>query len=132
MAYTKYTLASAALTSIGANPVVRFASTGNAETVACFYHWQPNVDHWLSIYPWRFATTERTLQIISYDPLGPPKKNEIGTSSASLIRWSRPAPMRFTPFSYLCTCWNVTPIRPASWVWLIPATLRRSRIRAPT
>src|ERR1700738_5072544 len=36
------------------------------------------------------------------DP-GPPKKNEIGTSSASEMRCRRPAPILFTPFSYFWT-----------------------------
>ena len=44
------------------------------------------------------------------------KKNVIGTSRASEIRCSRPAPMRLTPFSYFWTCWNVTPILSASSV----------------
>ena len=61
-----------------------------------------------------------------------PKKNEIGTSSASEMRCSRPAPMRFTPFSYFCTCWNVTPIRSASSVWERRHSSRRERTRRPT
>ena len=61
-----------------------------------------------------------------------PKKNEIGTSSASEIRCSRPAPMRFTPFSYFCTCWKVTPIRSASSVWDRRHSSRRERTRRPT
>src|SRR3954471_5173744 len=62
----------------------------------------------------------------------PSKKNEIGTSSASEMRCSRPAPMRFTPFSYLCTCWNVPPIRSASSVWERRHSSRRERTRRPT
>src|SRR5262245_3618509 len=44
----------------------------------------------------------------------------------------RPAPMRFLPFSYFCTCWNVTPSPSASFSWLIPSIIRRIRIRLPT
>ena len=57
----------------------------------------------------------------SSPPVPPPKKNEIGTSRASEMRCSRPAPMRFTPFSYFCTCWKVTPIRSANSVCDRPA-----------
>jgi hypothetical protein len=61
MAQTKYTIASSALVMIGANPVSSFKPTGTTETIACYYTWQACVDHWLSLYPWRFATTEATL-----------------------------------------------------------------------
>ena len=61
-----------------------------------------------------------------------PKKNETGTSSASPTRTSRPAPTRFTPFSYFCTCWNVTPSRLPSSVCDMPLAIRRARMRWPT
>ena len=41
------------------------------------------------------------------------KKNVGGTSRASAIRVSWPVEIRFVPFSYFCTCWNVTPMRSA-------------------
>jgi hypothetical protein len=53
---TPYAIASSALVMLGANPVASFAATGTAETIACFYTWQPVVDHYLSLYPWRFAS----------------------------------------------------------------------------
>src|SRR6266850_2016565 len=36
----------------------------------------------------------------------------------------RLAPMRFVPFSYFCTCWNVSPSPSPSFCWLIPSTNR--------
>jgi hypothetical protein len=45
---------------------------------------------------------------------------------------SRLALMRFVPFSYFCTCWNVTPSASASLVWLIDSILRRMHTRLPT
>ncbi len=53
------------------------------------------------------------------------------TPSASAICSSRPAPTRFTPFSYFCTCWNVTPSRSANSVWLMLRLSRCARIRCP-
>src|SRR5262245_30810962 len=44
----------------------------------------------------------------------------------------RPAPMRFAPFSYFCTCWDVSPSSSPSFSWLIPSIIRRIRIRLPT
>jgi hypothetical protein len=44
----------------------------------------------------------------------------------------RPAPMRFTPFSYFCTCWNVSPSASASVSWVIPSIFRRIRTWLPT
>src|SRR3954467_14455202 len=66
------------------------------------------------------------------EPGAPPKKKESGTSSASEIRCRRPAPMRFTPFSYFCTCWKVTPMRSASSVCDRRHSRRRERTRRPT
>src|ERR1019366_2564145 len=48
------------------------------------------------------------------------------------ISCSRPAPIRLVPFSYFCTCWNVSPISLPSWVWLISSIIRRMRTRLPT
>lgn len=61
MALTKFDIASAALVIIGANPVASFDSAGTTEQIACHHLYQTCVDHWLSLYPWRFAT--RTLQM---------------------------------------------------------------------
>lgn len=61
MALTKFDIASAALVAIGAEPVASFDSAGSAEEIACFHLYQPAVDHYLSIHPWRFAT--RTTQM---------------------------------------------------------------------
>ena len=61
MALTKYDIASSALVLIGASPVSSFSSSGSAEEIACFHLYQTCVDHWLSLYPWRFAT--RTTQL---------------------------------------------------------------------
>src|SRR3954469_17340574 len=70
---------------------------------------------------------------VSSDPASvPPKKNDTGTSSASPTRTRRPAPTRFTPFSYFWTCWNVTPSRLPSSVCDIPWAMRRARMRWPT
>jgi hypothetical protein len=44
----------------------------------------------------------------------------------------RLAPMRFVPFSYFCTCWNVRPSALPSSVWLIASNFRRIRTRPPT
>src|SRR4249920_2962939 len=44
----------------------------------------------------------------------------------------RLAPMRLVPFSYFCTCWNVTPSSLASAVWLRPSSRRLTRTREPT
>jgi hypothetical protein len=42
------------------------------------------------------------------------------------------APIRFVPFSYFCTCWNVRPRASPSVVWLMLSVIRRMRTRAPT
>jgi hypothetical protein len=44
------------------------------------------------------------------------KKKETGTCKKLAICCRRLAPMRFVPFSYFCTCWNVRPSAPASAV----------------
>src|SRR5436309_5287057 len=70
---------------------------------------------------------------VSSEPASvPPKKNDTGTSSDVAMRTSRPAPTRFTPFSYFCTCWKVTPSRLPSSVCDMPLAMRRARIRWPT
>ena len=61
MALTKFDVASAALVLIGAAPVSSFDSPVSAEEIACHHLYQTCVDHWLSLYPWRFAT--RTTQL---------------------------------------------------------------------
>jgi len=53
----------------------------------------------------------------------------MGASSASAIRYNRPADMRFVPLSYFCTCWNVTPKALPSSVWLNPRCNRMARTR---
>jgi hypothetical protein len=60
MALTKFDIASAALVMIGAQPVASFGDDGSvlAEQVACHHLYQPTVDHWLSLYPWRFASRQ--------------------------------------------------------------------------
>src|SRR4030088_767300 len=40
--------------------------------------------------------------------------------------------MRLVPFSYFCTCWNVSPSAPPSFSWLIDSIIRRMRTRLPT
>ena len=40
--------------------------------------------------------------------------------------------MRLVPFSYFCTCWNVSPKAPPSFSWLIDSIIRRMRTRLPT
>jgi len=45
-----------------------------------------------------------------FGPVAPSHKNTIGTPSLSAILDSRPGLTRFTPFSYFCSCWNVTSI----------------------
>ena len=42
-------------------------------------------------------------------PAIPSKKNCTGVSNKRESSWSLPAEMRFVPFSYFCTCWNVRP-----------------------
>ena len=40
--------------------------------------------------------------------------------------------MRFVPFSYFCTCWNVTPSASPIFDWDMPSMRRRMRRRCPT
>jgi len=56
MALTNFDIASSALVMIGANPVTAFSSSGTTEEIACYHLYQSCVDHWLSLFPWRFAT----------------------------------------------------------------------------
>src|SRR5579863_1581006 len=44
----------------------------------------------------------------------------------------RLAPTRLVPFSYFCTCWNVSPSASPSLSWLMPSMMRRMRTRLPT
>ena len=60
------------------------------------------------------------------------KKKAGATSSTCAICCNRLAPMRFVPFSYFCTCWNVRPSASPSFSWLIPMSMRRIRRRLPT
>src|SRR5882762_8856544 len=72
---------------------------------------------------------------VSLDPMPvsvAPKKNDTGASRASATRTRRPAPTRLTPFSYFCTCWNVTPRRFPKSVCDMPLAMRRARMRWPT
>src|SRR5215208_5744349 len=55
-----------------------------------------------------------------------------GTCSADAICVRRLAPTRFTPFSYFCTCWNVTPNWSASADCDMPLASRWILIRWPT
>src|SRR4051794_4437645 len=51
--------------------------------------------------------------------------------SALAISASRPAEMRFAPFSYFCTCWNVTPTWLASSLCESPRSNRTARTFCP-
>jgi len=66
VALTKFEIASSALVMIGANPVSSFSSAGTTEEIACYHLYQSCLDHWLSLYPWRFAS--RTTQL-NHGPL---------------------------------------------------------------
>ena len=57
------------------------------------------------------------------------KKYGMDTSSAFASRLEL---TRFPPFSYFWTCWKVSPIASASATWLMPRSVRRKRMRAPT
>jgi hypothetical protein len=61
VALTKFEIASSAMIMIGANPVSSFSSAGTAEEIACYHLYQSCIDHWLSLFPWRFAS--RTTQM---------------------------------------------------------------------
>lgn len=50
----------------------------------------------------------------------------------SAICNSRPALIRFVPFSYFCICWKLRPKWSASWSWLMPINSRRRRTLFPT
>jgi hypothetical protein len=39
---------------------------------------------------------------------------------------------RFAPFSYFCTCWNVSPSASPSFSWLMSSIIRRILTRPPT
>jgi hypothetical protein len=60
MALTKFDIASAALVTIGAEPVASFDGT-STEAIACQHLYQGVIDGLLSVYPWRFAS--RTVQL---------------------------------------------------------------------
>ena len=62
----------------------------------------------------------------------PSKKNATGTCRMWEICCSRLAPIRLVPFSYFCTCWNVSPSASPSFSWLMPSIIRRMRTRLPT
>src|SRR6266853_157972 len=67
------------------------------------------------------------------DKIGAPsKKNATGTCRIWEICCSRLAPIRFVPFSYFCTCWNVSDSASPSFSWLIPSIMRRILTRLPT
>ena len=68
MALTKFDIASSALVMIGANPVSSFSSSGSTEEIACHHLYQSCVDHWLSLYPWRFASRTSQLPRHHYQP----------------------------------------------------------------
>jgi hypothetical protein len=68
VALTKFEVASAALVMIGANPVGSFTAT-STEALACAHLYQPCVDHWLSLYPWRFASRTEQLGRAPTPPL---------------------------------------------------------------
>jgi hypothetical protein len=60
------------------------------------------------------------------------KKAPTGAPSAC-ARWcNREAEMRLAPLSYFCSCWKLTPMRPARAAWDRPSACRRAEMRAPT
>jgi hypothetical protein len=68
----------------------------------------------------------------STPPGAPSKKKGTGTCRIWDMCWSLLALMRFTPFSYFWTIWNVKPSASPSFFWLIPSIIRRMRTRLPT
>jgi hypothetical protein len=62
----------------------------------------------------------------------PPARLKLGGKVKVLKADSRLELTRFVPFSYFCTCWNVSPSASARTVWLMPSSVRRRRIRLPT
>jgi hypothetical protein len=60
MPLTKFDICTQALTQIGADPITDF-NGGSQESETCSYLYQPTVDNWLSMYPWRFATKQTVL-----------------------------------------------------------------------
>lgn len=69
MALTKFEIASASLILCGANPVTTFNPAGNTEEKTCAYLWQSCIDHYLSLHPWRFATTTLQMSRVAAPPL---------------------------------------------------------------
>ena len=55
-------------------------------------------------------------------PVTPSKKNATGTFKICEMCWRRLAPIRFVPFSYFCTCWNVRPSFSPSFSCSFPAS----------
>ncbi len=62
----------------------------------------------------------------------PSKKYGILVSSATARRNSRPAGIRFVPFSYFWNCCELTPSRSASHSWVTPSSFLRSLSRLLT
>src|SRR5450631_1461344 len=62
----------------------------------------------------------------------PLKRAPMGTPNIPAIWGRRPAPTRFVPFSYFCTCWNETPSRLARSPCDMPAASRCARMDTPT
>lgn len=60
MTVTKFELCTNALVQIGAKAITDFAGA-TRESEVCGYLYQPTVDNWLSMYPWRFATKQVVL-----------------------------------------------------------------------
>src|SRR5216683_747179 len=79
----------------------------------------------------RKSSTAILSSLSSAPPILPPKKNRIGTLRTSATCCNRLAPMRSAPFSYFCTCSNVTPSARPSDCCDNPSCNRRNLMRLP-
>jgi hypothetical protein len=67
MAHSKFDICSDALISIGASPITDFEG-GSTESEVAAQLYQRTVENWLSLYGWRFATTDQQLSRLSAAP----------------------------------------------------------------
>jgi len=67
MALSAFDICSNALVQIGASAITDFEG-GSEESEVCSYLYQPTVDNWMSMYPWRFATRQKQLSRLSDEP----------------------------------------------------------------